>query len=272
LDLEVFGDLLTQHLDTEAEKELRGRTRDPRIFVGRGTYGAPRFVLYSAEDRIEIDRYCSIAESTIVGGGEHNYRSTSTFPFHWYHGDDPGSQAADPTQIRYHNAVYKGATRIGCDVWIGFGATILSGVTVGHGAVIGAAAVVASDVPPYAVMIGNPARCLKKRFDDATIERLLAIRWWQWKPEYIHKFQDLLFSAPEEFFRTMDALPDDDLSAMYETDPRAIDLAFRPPDLPPPEMEAIQVSSSHLQSSKIRGLVRQILPPIVYSALYRLTH
>jgi hypothetical protein len=80
-------------------KELRASVRDPRVSIGRGTYGGFPFVLYSADDRIEIGRYCSIAgEVRIMGGGEHNYRTTSTFPFYTFHGEDPEAEANDPTR------------------------------------------------------------------------------------------------------------------------------------------------------------------------------
>jgi acetyltransferase-like isoleucine patch superfamily enzyme len=268
------GEYTQRHIDAAAKNELRARVHDSRVFVGRGTYGGPRFVLYSTEDRVEIGRYCSIAECTIVGGGEHDYRTTSSFPFHWYHGDDPGSVNQDPSKVRYYNAVYKGATRIGCDVWLGFGCTILSGVTIGHGAVIGAAAVVASDVPPYAIMVGNPARCLKKRFDDPIIERLLDIRWWHWKPEHIYQYQDLLFSPPEEFFKVIDRLSSDELAAMYESDPDGLDAAYQPSVSEARGVQAanLDVDGRTREASSLKKFVRQITPPILYSALYKLTH
>jgi acetyltransferase-like isoleucine patch superfamily enzyme len=249
-------------IDSGSKKELRGQNRDPRVVVGRGTYGDPQFILYSADDRIEIGRYCSISsESKIMGGGEHNYRTTSSFPFHWFHGEDPGAEAADHAQIRYRNAVHKGATRIGSDVWIGYGALIVSGVTVGHGAVIGAAAVIASDVPPFAIMVGNPARCLKKRFDDVFIEQVLAIHWWDWKPEYVYQYQDLLHSEPQKFLAAVDALEPSALAAMYDSDPRAIDAAYKPLErlvLPP------------LHDPPLKRFARRVVPPIIWSTLSRL--
>jgi virginiamycin A acetyltransferase len=81
----------------------------------------------------------------------------------------------------------KGDIVIGNDVWIGYQATILSGVTVGHGAIIGSKSVVASDVPPYSIVAGNPARIIRKRFDEETIEKLLALAWWDWDLEKITK-------------------------------------------------------------------------------------
>jgi acetyltransferase-like isoleucine patch superfamily enzyme len=250
-------------IDSAAKKELRGQVRDPRVFVGRGTYGDPLLVLYSADDRIEIGRYCSISsDSKILGGGEHNYRTTSSFPFYWYHGEDPEAEAADPKLIRYRTAAHKGATRIGADVWIGYGAMILSGVTVGHGAVLGAGALIASDVAPFSIMVGNPARCLKRRFDDATVERILAVRWWDWKAECVYQYQDLLCSEPQKFLAAVDALSPSELAAMYEPDPRAADEAYEPAELPP--------APAPTPDLMIKRIARRITPPIIYSALSRL--
>jgi len=81
----------------------------------------------------------------------------------------------------------KGDVSIGNDVWIGRETLILSGVTIGDGAVIGARAVVTKDVEPYSIVAGNPARLIRKRFDDKTIHRLLEIRWWDWPPEKINE-------------------------------------------------------------------------------------
>ncbi len=182
--------------------EMRWRVTDHRISIGRGTYGDPKFILYSAEDRVEIGNFCSIAGgSTLMAGGEHQYDSTSSYPFHVFHGDDPGARETDPAKIRFMDARYKGPLRIGSDVWVGYGALILSGVTIGHGAIIGAGAVVASNVPPYAIAVGNPWKLLKTRFDDDVIEGLLRFRWWDWDPGHIRRYRPLLLESPEGFPR-----------------------------------------------------------------------
>ena len=89
-------------------------------------------------------------------------------------------------------------TIIGNDVWISRGAHIMSGVFIGNGAVIGAHTVVAKNVPPYAIVVGNPARIIKYRFDPETIRKLQAIRWWNWSLEKIHEHLPYM-NYPEEF-------------------------------------------------------------------------
>lgn len=88
----------------------------------------------------------------------------------------------------------RGDIVVGADVWIGYGATVLSGVTIGNGAVIGAGAVVAKDVRPYAIAVGNPAREIRRRFDDAQVEALERIKWWEWPDEKIVENADLICS------------------------------------------------------------------------------
>ena len=90
-------------------------------------------------------------------------------------------------------------TQIGSDVWIGTGAHIGGGITVGHGAVIGGGAVVMKDVPPYAIVIGNPLRILRYRFDAPIIASLLQIAWWEWSPELIASRVESFYLPIEEF-------------------------------------------------------------------------
>ena len=94
----------------------------------------------------------------------------------------------------------KGPTRLGHDVWVGFGATILSGSTIGHGCVVGAGAVVAgSEVAPYSIVAGNPARTIGRRFDDRTVDRLLAVQWWHWPDEQITAMEPFFYSGIDVF-------------------------------------------------------------------------
>ena len=98
----------------------------------------------------------------------------------------------------------KGSIIIQNDVWIGYGVTILSGVTVHNGAVIAAHATVTKDVPPYAIVAGNPARVIKYRFDPEIIERLQRIQWWYWDEKTIQKRREWFMRSPEEFARRFD--------------------------------------------------------------------
>ena len=119
-----------------------------------------------------IGRFCSLShELLFLVGRNHNYKAITTssqLPIR------PKTRSKNPQQII-----------IGHDVWIGHGATILGGVKIGNGAVIGANAVVAKDIPPYAIAVGNPARVIKYRFDEETIKKMLAVKWWNWSLEKI---------------------------------------------------------------------------------------
>ena len=165
---------------------------DPRVSIGRFTYGQPRLLLWMPHDRIEIGPFCSISQGvTILGGGEHNTQWISTHPLRIAFGDPlAGKDDLVKTPRR--------PTVIGADVWIGFGATILSEVTIGHGAVIGAGAVVGSDVPPYGIVFGNPAKLHRLRFDAVQIEALLRLRWWDWPLERIRDAVPRLCSSDIE--------------------------------------------------------------------------
>jgi len=96
-------------------------------------------------------------------------------------------------EIRGHPST-KGDVTIGNDVWVGINTLVLSGVSIGDGAVIGASSVVANDVPPYTVVAGNPARLIRRRFDDETIKKLLEMKWWNWDIQKIKDNMPLLRS------------------------------------------------------------------------------
>lgn len=154
--------------------------RDPRDFEKNN-------VLYHYPvngDRLVIGRFCSIAcgAKFLFTSGNHSLRSLATYTFPIFF-DEWG---LDEKNIRdaWDN---KGDTVIGNDVWIGYEAVILSGVTIGDGAVIGARAVVTRDVPPYTIVGGVPAKPIRRRFDDETAARLRALRWWDWDEERIRR-------------------------------------------------------------------------------------
>jgi acetyltransferase-like isoleucine patch superfamily enzyme len=173
---------------------------DSRVSVGRFTYGSPNIKLWGEDEQVSIGAFCSIADGvTILGGGEHNTGWVTTFPLRIALGEEGAGRDGHPAS--------KGPTRIGNDVWIGDGATILSGVTVGD---VGARAVVAQEVLPYHVVVGNPAREVRARFTPQVVAALLRIRWWDWPLERIRaQVADLCGGNPADFIRRNDTgVPD----------------------------------------------------------------
>ncbi|WP_295859460.1 CatB-related O-acetyltransferase [uncultured Oscillibacter sp.] len=135
-------------------------------------------------DRLKIGKFCSIAcgAKFLFTSANHALGSLSTYPFPIFF-EEWGLDAKDIRQAWDK----RGDIVIGNDVWIGFEAVILSGVTVGDGAIIGTRAVVTKDVPPYTIVGGAPARPIRRRFEDAVIEKLEALRWWDWDEEAIRR-------------------------------------------------------------------------------------
>ncbi len=133
-------------------------------------------------DRLKIGKFCSIAcgAKFLFNSANHALVSLSTYTFPIFY-EEWGLDRRSVADA-WDN---KGDIVVGNDVWIGYEAVILSGVTVGDGAVIGARAVVTKDVPPYTIMGGVPARPIRRRFDEATVETLLRLRWWDWPKEKI---------------------------------------------------------------------------------------
>jgi len=165
---------------------LRPLVTDPRIEVGEYTYyddpddalGFERnAVLYAyGPERLIIGRYCAIASGVrfVMPGANHAELGPSTFPFGIF------GPPWDATMDLVMGAPSRGDTVVGNDVWLGYRALVLPGVTIGHGAIVAAASVVASDVPPYAIVGGNPARVIRQRYEADDVERLLRAAWWDW--------------------------------------------------------------------------------------------
>ena len=133
-------------------------------------------------DKLIIGKFCSIAcgAKFMLTSANHKMSSLSTYPFPIFY-EEWGLDAKD-IRNAWDN---KGDIVIGNDVWIGYEAVIMAGVTIGDGAIIGTRAVVTKDVPPYTIVGGVPAKPIRKRFDDATVERLIKLRWWDWEHEKI---------------------------------------------------------------------------------------
>lgn len=133
-------------------------------------------------DRLIIGKFCSIAcgAKFLFNSANHTFSSLSTYPFPIFY-EEWGLDRKNVAEACDN----KGDIVIGNDVWIGYEAVILAGVTVGDGAVIGARAVVTKDVPPYTIVGGVPAKQIRKRFPKETISELLALKWWDWPKERI---------------------------------------------------------------------------------------
>lgn len=176
--------------------ELTARSR-PQYQIGVGTYNVPKHfhvIDWHQGSTLKIGAYCSLAyDAKVILGGDHRIDWVTTHPFSllWQ----------EAAHIPGHPST-KGDVVIGNDVWVGFNATVLSGVTIGDGAVIGANATVVSDVPAYTIVGGNPAQAIRKRFDERTIARLLEVQWWNWSEEKIENMLPLLLSPDIEAFLT----------------------------------------------------------------------
>ena len=167
---------------------------NPNIIVGDFTYIADSefesHVTHLYEwigDKLIIGKFCQIASGVefVMNGANHQMNSISTYPFYTLEGWD--MKAPEDSDLPL-----KGDTVIGNDVWIGQNAVILPGVHIGDGAIIGANSVVGSDVDPYTIVIGNPARVLRKRFDDELIDIMLKFKWWDKSIEEINELIPIL--------------------------------------------------------------------------------
>lgn len=167
--------LLADHTKAEAgDWSYYHDSRDPTRF-GQDNI---RYAFDFIEDRLTIGKYCSVAEGAtfLLNGGNHFADRLSSFPFAIF----AEMEAAAPTP--WPN---RGGISIGHDVWIGWGATILPGVSIGHGAIIAAQSVVTRNVAPYEVVAGNPGEVKKLRLPESDIAQLLALQWWDWPDDVV---------------------------------------------------------------------------------------
>ncbi len=149
-------------------------------------------------DRLVIGKFCQIAKNVkfIMGAANHRLSSVSTYPFNVF-----GGAWEKNTPPHLSQLPRKGDTIIGNDVWIGRESIIMPGVKIGDGSIIAAYSVVTKDIAPYSVVGGNPARFIKKRFDDELIDLLLKTKWWDFAPEQLVEFLPLLCDSDLEKVR-----------------------------------------------------------------------
>lgn len=181
----------------EKEIYVKPTLTNPNIIVGDFTYIADtdfeshvtHFYPWS-KDKLIIGKFCQIAEGVefMMNDANHQMSAVSTFPFYTLEGWDMEPPNAD-------DMPFKGDTVVGNDVWIGQNATILPGVHIGDGAIIGANSVVGSNVDPYTIVVGNPAKPVRKRFDDELISLMLEWKWWDKTVEEINSLIPILTSS-----------------------------------------------------------------------------
>jgi chloramphenicol O-acetyltransferase type B len=185
-------------------KLLSEQVTNPNIIVGRYSYYSGYYhghsfddcARYLFPDRSDVDKliigsFCSIGSgAAFIMAGNQGHRNDwiSTFPFFYMNEEPAFADARDAFQPA-------GDTVVGSDVWIGSEAMIMPGIRIGHGAVIGSRALVTKDVEPYAIIGGNPAKPIRKRFSDEEIAMLLEMAWWDWPIEEIKEAMTLLCSA-----------------------------------------------------------------------------
>lgn len=171
-------------------KDVRQKSQ---LYVGRHSYGILRKnVIINGEGKnLYVGRYCSIGNDVkFILGGNHRVDWASTFPFGVYFREELGE-----VTIKGHPHS-NGDIVLGHDVWCGINCLILSGVNIGNGAVIGAGSVVTEDIGPYEIWAGNPARFIKKRFDDDVIDALEALKWWEFDVDTVVEIAPLLSQSP----------------------------------------------------------------------------
>lgn len=183
---------------------IKPTIKNPNIIVGDFSYFSDRnfeshvthhYNFY--DDKLVIGKFCQIAQGVnfIMNGANHQMNAVSTFPFYIFEGWKQNLPSL-------HDMPLKGDTIIGNDVWIGQNSTIMPGVKVGDGAIIGANSVLANDVMPYSIVVGNPAKEVRKRFDDELIALMLQFNWWDKPIQEINLLIPILTNTDLEFVKS----------------------------------------------------------------------
>ncbi len=184
---------------------IQNTVSNPNIVIGDYTYyddpddseNFERNVLYHFPfigDQLIIGKFCALARGVkfIMNGANHKIDGFSTYPFQIF------ANGWEKVTPQPEDLPYKGNTVIGNDVWIGYEAIIMPGIQVGDGAIIAAKSVVTSNIPPYTIAGGNPAKPIRQRFDAAVIEALLAVAWWNWDIDKITRNLEQIVAADIE--------------------------------------------------------------------------
>ncbi len=176
--------------------QQRRLVKQGRMTIGQHTYGIPVIKSYDHDTtKLIVGSYSALSEEAIVMlGGEHAIDRVTTFPLRMRFKLTGAGQDGIP--------VPTGDTRIGSDVWLTMRTFVRSGVTIGDGAIIGSGAVVNKDVPPYAIVGGNPAKVIRYRFSEEQIAALLEIKWWDWSDELVLEAVPLLSGTDIDEFIT----------------------------------------------------------------------
>tara|TARA_B110001452_G_scaffold92910_1_gene76632 strand:+ start:153 stop:764 length:612 start_codon:yes stop_codon:yes gene_type:complete len=167
--------------------------------IGDWTYGNLTIMRWNTSDKLVVGKYSSIGpDVSVIFGGNHrqDWITTSPLPAGTFQAYEKFPKAKNIKNFIYS----KGEVNIGNDVWIGAKTIILSGSRIGDGACIAAGSVVSGEIKPYSIVAGNPAKEIKKRFDEDIIKKLLTIKWWNFSDEKVNEFSDLLCSEKIEIF------------------------------------------------------------------------
>lgn len=145
----------------------------------------------------KVGAFCSIASGCVIGGGKH--------PTDWVSSSPVFYEGRNALRTHFSRNVFPEFVDsvIGNDVWMGSRCLIKGGVTIGDGAIIGMGSVVTKDVPPYEIWAGNPAKCIRKRFDEETIAKLMQVQWWNWDEEKLSRYGDC-FRDPRELLKRLE--------------------------------------------------------------------